>query len=328
MGNPIVRIYKDLPEEHKKLFNDYLALLKKFVRCGTELRFKVYSDLDGDRFVYATSDEPDTNFIECFYPGATVTRVDTIFIWSLPKFARQHEKVMIDMHCHLSRFFNDGIKSVRWIRQMYDLSVPLDEIFKHRERRRERKKVLQFQPFLSTDPENLEFFYEKMYLPYIQKRHNDAIILKKVFLQQDLKKNGELLFVKKDGLISAGSFCNQTGETYSMLILGLIDEKYADEGAVAALFYYGINRALEKKARFFDFGLSKPFIDDGVCIYKRKWGGRIHHDHETNHILYLKNIKKDGLIILDDGKLKVLSSAENEVCMRCCAEAGMELKIV
>jgi hypothetical protein len=328
MSNPIVRIYKELPEERKKQVSDYLSVLKKFARYGTELRFKVYSDLDEQKFVYLTSDEPDTNFIECFYPGATVTRVDTVFVWSLPKFARQHDKVMIDMHCNLSRFFSDGITSVRWIRQMYDLTEPIDNLFKHRERRRERKKVLTFTPSFSTDPEDLEFFYEKMYLPYIRKRHNDAILLKKVFLQQDLKKSGELCFIKKEALITAGGFCNHVGDTYSMLILGLMDERYVEEGAVAALFYYGLYRALEKKARFFDFGLSKPFIDDGVCIYKRKWGGRIHQDHETNHIMYLKNIRKDGLIVLDEGKLKVLVSPDNEACRQCCLEAGLEPKFI
>ena len=328
MANPIIRLYKELPDEHKKILNDYLAVLKKIARYGNEFRFKVYADLEGNTFVYATSDEPDTNFVECFYPGVTLTRVDTIFLWSLWKFARENENVMIDMHCSLSRFFGDGIISVRWIRQMYDLSVPIDELFRHRERRRERKKVLQFTPHFSSDPEDLEFFYEKLYLPYIQKRHNDAIILKKVFLLQDLKKGGELCFVKKDGLIAAGGFCNHVGDRYSMLILGLTDEKYNGEGAVAALFYYGILRGLEKKARYFDFGLSKPFITDGVCIYKRKWGGGIYRDHEIRRVVYLKNIRKDGLFVLEDDKLKVLVSDDNAVCKQYCSETGIEPKII
>ena len=328
MANSLIRVYKELPDERKKIFSDYLAVLKKFVRYGNEFRFKVYADLEGKTFVYATSDEPDTNFVECFYPGVTLTRVDTIFLWSLWKFARENENVMIDMHCHLSRFFKDGIISVRWVRQMYDLSVPLDELFKHRERRRERKKVLHFTPHFSSDPEDLEFFYEKMYLPYINQRHSDAIILKKIFLQQDLKTGGEVCFVRKDGLIAAGGFCNHVGDRYSMLILGLSDEKYNEEGAVAALFYYGILRGLEKKARYFDFGLSKPFITDGVCIYKRKWGGGICRDQELPRIIYLKNIRKDGLFVLDGETLKVLTSEDNAVCRQYCTDAGIAPKFI
>jgi hypothetical protein len=328
MANPVISVYKKLPEERKKLISDYLSVLKKLARCGTELRFKIYEDLDGKKLVYATSDEPDTGYIECFFPGVTVTRVGTVYAWSLRKFASQHDKVIIDMHSNLARFFTDGIISVRWIRQAYDLAIPLEELFKHRERRRERKKVLTFQPAFSTDPEDLEFFYEKMYLPFIQKRHSDAIILKKVFLQQDMKKGGELCFIKKDGQIASGGFCTHVGDSYNMLILGMADEKYVEEGAVAALFYYGLHRALEKEARYFDFGLTRPFITDGVCIYKRKWGGRIQRDPDTPRVLYLKNITKDGLIILDDEKLKVLVSEDNMFCRQHCSDAGIEAKII
>jgi hypothetical protein len=328
MGNPVISVYKKLPEERKKLINDYLAVLKKMARSGTEVRFKVYEDLEEKKFVYLTTDEPDTVFIESFFPGATVTRVNTIYLWSLRKFAREHDRVIIDMHPRLAHFFTDGIITVRWVRQAFDLSTPVEELFKHRERRRERKKALTFEPVFSKKPEDMDFFYDRMYLPFIQKRHSDAIIMKKVFLQKDLETTGELCLLKKDGQIVAGGFGNHVGNSYYMLVLGMIDEKYVEEGAVAAIFYYGIHRALEKKAAYFDFGLTRPFIDDGVCIYKRKWGGQIQRDPETSHVVYLKNIRKDGLVILDHDKLKVLVSAENTACMQLCSDIGLEAKII
>ena len=326
MSNPIVRVYKRLPEKTRKQISDRLTFLKKIARYGLELRFKVYEDLEEKRFVYVTSAGVDTNFIDGIYPGATVTRVDTIYAWNLRKFVRRHDNVIVDMHSCFARFFTDGIVSVCCVRQIFDLTRPFEELFCNKDMKRERKKAEQFQPCFSKDPEDLDFFYEKMYLPFVQRRHDDAIILKKVFLQQYLEKNGELCLLKKDGQVIGGQFCNQVGKTFFMLVLGLIDECYLKEGASAALYYYCIQRALEKKTRYIDFGLAQPFIFNGVVAYKKKWGGRIHQDYESNRVLYLKNITRDGLIILEDNKLKVLVSDNNTVCRDLAADAGMEVK--
>ena len=326
MGNPVVNVYKKLPEEKKKLINDLFSIPKKMVRYGNELRFKVYED-EGKDFVYITSDKPDTGFIECFYPGATVTRVSTVYFWSLRKFVDRHKKVMIYMHPHLARFCTDGLISVPWVRQVLDLASPVDELLNKRSRRKEIEKVIKFQPVFSTDPADLDFFYEKLYLPYMKKWQNDAIILKKVFFQNDLKTTGELCFLKKDDQIVAGQFCNCVRNSYVLVTLGVTDEAYVREGATAALYYYGIRRAQEKGVKYVDLGLSRPFIDDGVLNYKRKWGGEIQRDPENSHVMYLKNITKDGLIVLENNKLKVLVSMENEACKKLSIGAGMEVMI-
>jgi hypothetical protein len=165
-----------------------------------------------------------------------------------------------------------------------------------------------------------------MYLPYMKKWQNDAIILKKVFLKNDLQITGELCFLKKDDQVVAGQFCSYAGDTYSLLTLGLTDDFYVKEGATAALYYYGIRRAQEKGARFVDLGLARPFIADGVLNYKRKWGGQIRQDPDNRHVMYLKNISRDGLFVLEDNKLKVLAAEDNDVCRKLSSGAGMDVK--
>jgi hypothetical protein len=326
MGNPIVNLYKKLPEDKKKLISDFLSTPKKMVRYCNELRFKVFEDQE-KKFVYITSDEPDTGFIECFYPGATVTRVSTVYFWSLRKFVCRHDKVMIYMHPFLARFYTDDIISVPWIRQVLDLASPVEELLNKRSRRKEIEKVVKFQPVFSTDPADLDFFYEKLYLPYMKKWQNDAIILKKAFFKNDISTTGELCFLKKDDQIVAGQFCNCVRNSYVLITLGVTDEAYVKEGATAALYYYGIRRAQEKGVKYVDLGLSRPFIDDGVLNYKRKWGGEIQRDPENSHVVYLKNIAKDGLIVIENDKFKVLVSAENDACKKLSSGAGMEVKI-
>jgi hypothetical protein len=328
MGNPLAAIYKRLPEGQRKLVNTYLAFPKQIVRYGLELRFKVYEDLDEKKFVYITSDEPDTGFIEYFFPGSTVTRVNTIYAWNLKRFSRRYDKVIIDMHSHLAPFFTDGHISARWIRQGIDLTTQAEELFKIKWILREKKKAEKFQPLFSADPADLDFFYDKMYVAYLQKRFDDAIIVKKVFFQNYLGECGELLFLKKDDQIVAGALFDHVGNSYILLTLGVTDEKYVKEGATTALYYYGIKRAQEKGATYFDYGLSRPFVSDGVLKYKSRWGGRIERNHESSHLMYLKNIVKEGLIILEDEKFKVLVPADNEGYMALAAEAGLEIKKV
>jgi hypothetical protein len=165
-----------------------------------------------------------------------------------------------------------------------------------------------------------------LYVPYIRKRFQDAKLLKKVFFVKSLGKTTELCLLKKDDRIVAGCLFDHVGDRYILLILGVIDETSVKEGAISALYYYGIRRGLEKKAHYFDFGLSRPFIFDGVFTYKRRWGGAIERDPETNRVMYLKNITRDGLITLDNTTFKVLLSADNDALRALSADAGLEAK--
>jgi hypothetical protein len=313
MFDRIIERYRKSSDEKKKWVGHLFFPLKFLIKCINELRFDVYAISGTKNTVYLTSGEADPGFIEYFYPGSTIIPTGTIFIWSLHGYVRRHETVILDMHHSLARFFTDGIISVHSVRQVFDLVTPIDNLFNNRDMKRERKKIEKFQAVFSSAPEDLEFFYERIYLPFIQKRHKHPIILKKVFLEKDLGKTGELCIIKKDGEIIAGQFCNLEGDTYTMVVLGLADECYLKEGVNAAIYYSVIMRARERGATSVDFGLTRPFLSDGLLAYKRKWGGRIRRDQDTRHVIYLKNIVKDGLIILEHNKLKAVVLSDNDL---------------
>ena len=299
-----------------------LTLVRKFIRL---IHFNVYS-LSADKdAIYITSDEPDPGFIEYFYPGTTITPVKSIFAWSLGRYARNYSTAIIDMHPFLARFFSGGVFTVRWIRQEISLDTPFEELFTDRERKREQKKAVAFHYEISKDPADLQVFYDTMYLPFLRTRHQHPTILEFDYLLNNyLKKNGELLFIKKDGRVIAGGLCNLVGETYHLGTLGLKDESYINEGAIAALYYYGIRLAYERGAKFVDLGLSRPFLSDGVVIYKRKWGGSIRRDDKNNHVLYLKNLTKNGLIVLEQDKLRAVVTGDEVFFSRTYPDEGIE----
>ena len=302
-----------------------LAVLGKFLRL---VYFSVYEISPAGGAVYITSGEPDPGFISYFHPGAAITPVKKIFVWSLRNFIRKNHTVIIDLHPSLTRFFPDGVFTVPWIRQRLLLDVPFEELFVDRERKRERKKALGFEFALTRDPADLQHFYESMYLPFLRKRHEHPTILELDFLRTHfLEKDGDLLFIKKDDRIIAGGLCNLEGDTYSLATLGMLDEANAIDGVNAALYYYGIMMAYKRGATFVDFGISRPFLSDGVVMYKRKWGGTIHRDGKNNQVVYLKNLVRNGLIVLEDGSLRAVVRGDEVFYTRSYPDEGIERSV-
>jgi hypothetical protein len=324
MSKSITEVGKKIPVDNHGRGGIFfpLTMVRKFIRL---IHFTVYTLSAEKDAIYITSDEPDPGFIEYFYPGTTITPVKSIFAWSLGRYARNYSTAIIDMHPFLARFFSGGVFTVRWIRQEISLNTTCEELFSDRERKRERKKALAFPYETSRDPADLQVFYDTMYLPFLRTRHQHPTILEFDYLLNNyLKKNGELLFIKKDGEVIAGGLCNLVGETYLLGTLGLKDEAFINEGAIAALYYYGIRLAYERGAKFVDLGLSRPFLSDGVVIYKRKWGGNIRRDDKNNHVVYLKNLTKNGLIVLEKGKLRALVTGDEVFFSRTYPDEGIE----
>jgi hypothetical protein len=290
--------------------------------------YRVYEISPAERAVYITSDEPDPGFIPYFYPGASLVPVKKIGLWSLGRYARDYHSAIISMNPRVTRLFPGGVFTVPWIRQRLPLDMPFEQLFVDRERKRERKKALTFEFTVSRDPADLQCFYETMYLPFLQKRYEHPTILDLNYLRkQYLEKNGELLFIRKDDRIIAGGLCVLEDGTYSLATLGMREEASVIDGVNAALYYYGIMMAYKRGARYVDFGVSRPFLQDGVVMYKRKWGGTIFRDEKNNRVVYLKNLVKSGLIVLEDGQLRAVVRGDEVFYTRSYPDGGIERSV-
>lgn len=318
--------YRNLPYK-KKVWIARVLLPVKFVTTAvTSLIFQVYRISDDDGAVFITSIKPDTYFVRKFYPGATLKKTRTIFVWSLKSIIRRNERVIIEMHRNLVPFFKDGLITVPFVRQISGTGTPPEN---HKQFRKRKKNILKYAPEISKDPETLKFFYEKLYVPYIRGRHTDALIDDYSVLQYHAEKNnGEVLLLKREQEIIGGSFCTTIGDTYHGTYLGLIDDRYLREDAVSALFYFSLVRARELHARFMDFGDSRPFLLDGILGYKRMWGGHLTPNKSTNYYFYLKNVTKEGLIYLEHDKLTAQISRESAQSSQSYADSGVVVRII
>jgi hypothetical protein len=263
----IVQSYQKLPCERKLWITRFLSPVKLVFSSINGLFFHVYEISGDENAVFITSIEPDASFLEYFYPQATIKRTRTIFAWSLKGIERQYDTVAIEMHKELLPFFNKGLITVPFVRQRFDISKPPENL---KQFRKHKKNILTYGIEVSKDPGALAFFYEKMYVPYVQRRYKDALIEHFSKFQYYLKRNGELLLLKSGQEVVGGVFCKTVGDTYHMSNIGLIDDSYLKEDAMDALYYFAIVRAKEINARFIDFGESRPFLSDGVLEHKRR----------------------------------------------------------
>jgi hypothetical protein len=179
----------------------------------------------------------------------------------------------------LKRFHEwDGYILPVWSSLIINIDRPMDEICPSRMshfahiKRRIRKYKLTYE--ILTDNESLDDFINRFYIPYITKRHGDEAIISDLQSGWKSSSSAFLLAIKEDGVIVAASFNEKTGEYLKLLNLGLLDgdEEYLRHGAIGALYYYGILEGKKLGCKYFDAGLSRPFINDGLTKYKIGWG--------------------------------------------------------
>lgn len=324
MSSSIIASYRRLPCERKRLIAKIFSPVKPVWSLIKGLRFHIYQISGDGNPVFIAPSEPDILFLRSLYPGATLKKTRSVFVWSLRRIARTCDPVIIEIPGYLVPFFHDGIITPPLVQQGLEIDKP-PEKFKQFQKR--KKNILSYDIEVSHDPEMLAFFYEKMHVPYIQKRHRDGRIEDFSKLQYYAKKDGELLLLRKGDQPVGGIFCRVKGETYKLFILGLIDDSYLKEDAMGALYYYSMVRAREVKARFIDYGGSRPFLFDGLLEYKRMWGGNIGIDERNKHFFYLKNVTRDGLIFLENNKLMVEVSVETAKSINPGLYPGINIRI-
>ncbi|GAI05164.1 unnamed protein product, partial [marine sediment metagenome] len=140
--------------------------------------------------------------------------------------------------------------------------------------RKIKKNKLSFE--ITQDSSRFDDFYYKMYRPYAVATHgNRAIIIPYDHMKREFK-SGELLFIKKENQYIAGALLVYKKMQARDMFLGIKDGNfdYVREGAIAAIYYFQVRRIKEKGCKRVELGPSRPFLKDGVLLYKKKWGGR------------------------------------------------------
>ena len=187
-----------------------------------------------------------------------------------------------------------------------------------------RIKTHKYSYEISHDPAKFEYFYHHMYLPYISKRFGETTLLTNFHQMKRIFEKGHLLLIKQKNEYLTGSVNLIQDESIFPHYIGIKEGKteYLKQGALAASYYFTITWAKERGYKLIDFGQCRPFFNDGVFCYKKKWSMEI-ESKKSKRMKAIYGIKicnlnqgardflaRNPFIFIDQDKLKGLILTE------------------
>jgi hypothetical protein len=132
-------------------------------------------------------------------------------------------------------------------------------------------------PQIVSGSSQLFDFYKNMYVPYIHGVHGDRAFIESYPHIKKMFGNCQVLQIKKDDMAVAGCLFQVSKTKARLLVLGVKDgnRDFVKQGAIGALYYFTFKHLLERGYTSVHLGKSRAFLNDGILIFKKRWGLRI-----------------------------------------------------
>lgn len=261
--------------------------------------FKANGNSDGPGLTLLIAGRGDVSpfFLDRIYNAEPkATRQGRRLIWRIPSLENcQVNSVMIEAdRCFSALLSQRGFIAIpEWVLFTMDISMPVEKIIGAWKEREEEnlRKIRQYQYVWEVvcDRERLHFFYHKMYLPYIVPRFGKLALLASLGYMEHLLQKGELLLVKRGAEYVSGLLISTATSIPMLAFMGVKDGRtdYVKQGALSALYYYTILWAKERGYTGLDFGHCRPILNDGLFLYKKRWGMQIQRSNRKHRTLYI-----------------------------------------
>lgn len=176
-----------------------------------------------------------------------------------------------------------------------DMRFSFDDITKRMSRRRRRDikkiKTLNYSYAISkARDEDFNFFYYRMYLPYAKSRFGKGAYIKPYLESKTVyESRGGIIYVKNNGKPLAGILFNIQRKTLHAWSFGARegDQQLVDELAGEAALLFLIEWAKTQGIENLDYGVSLPFLREGIFSYKKEWGMNV-NEQRDNSVFALK----------------------------------------
>jgi len=179
-----------------------------------------------------------------------------------------------------------------WIRMTIELPPVWEDVvrnFRQTTRNNDLRLIRRngYRAGFTTERAAVETFYDTMYLPFVTHKHASGSIVasRRQVLRQASK--GQLLQVLRgDEVIVAGVICASDDILY-FLWMGIAPAHLDSppEGAISALYLFGIRYAFDNQCTTVDFTGTRAFLGDGAFRFKRKWGAMVEDTFSPSSIL-------------------------------------------
>ena len=231
----------------------------------------------------------------------SIERISTIFIWGIKRKLNYYSKDVDMVVVKTDRFFSNFLtkKGFIIIPEWIEMSMTIPGNFQNLVETlgSSAKKDIQtiqkydFSYEISNDSEKLDFFYFKMCLPYMMKRHG-KLALFNLIDYEDVNRNfrrGFLLFVKENEKYIAGSVIIMRKKIAYPVYMGILDDDlYLRQGVGASLYYFPLIWANKNNIKKINFGNTRTFLNSGDFQFKRKWGMTVENSNVFFGIYGLK----------------------------------------
>lgn len=219
-----------------------------------------------------------------FSSAADVDYLMRAFLWQVPSLVRQFVSEGEFVVCELNSLIpwrphaQYTFTTVPWVRQVLDISRPIDEILAamNHGRRTDIRSAQRygFSYERTHDPAVFDRFYHTMYVPYVTKRHGDRAIVEGYREKKRQFNRGGLILVRLDEQLAAGALYRVLDDTCRLGSVGVPEGcgHLVKEGAITFLCWSLVEWARHQGLRLFDLGCSRAQLKDGVFEYKRRWG--------------------------------------------------------
>lgn len=142
----------------------------------------------------------------------------------------------------------------------------------------EKAKRIMYDVEIKDDLNTFRFFYDHMYVPFIKWKHEEkGRIVSFATICHLAARGAKLLILTHDKQRIFGGIFLKENSIMRTYYAGLMKGKFSHihNGIMALSYYYMIQIAKKLDCKSIDFGTAPPFTNDGLYLYKKKWGMNI-----------------------------------------------------
>jgi hypothetical protein len=174
------------------------------------------------------------------------------------------------------------------------LEILISKMKRHRRRCVRTIQATEYTYEYTDSAEKFDFFYNRMYCPYISKTHGESTRLVSKEISEKIFQSGGLFLLKSEGKYVSGILFSKRNHTIECALLAISPDIGREIAGQAAL--YGLIKwAKEEGFTEIGYGETPPFVGDGLFEYKRTWGMQVKLLSERAFGIHLCNLT-DGVL--------------------------------
>ena len=234
--------------------------------------------------------------------------------------AAEADLVVVDVGATLAKVLKipHSLKVPRWIKQRAPIQGEWNAVLAglRRKTRMEAQRAIRrggYRARLRHGADHAGNFYEHLYLPYIGQSHGAAAetVPRRRFISESGKC--QMMELTRGDTIVAGAVLRPSGDTLSIVWagvnIGLPPEQLT--GVTDGIDYFTLRYAYAHGFRYLDMGPSRARLNDGLFLYKKKWGAEIFRSRYPQAAIFLapvnfgpavRGVFQGSRFIGDDGR--------------------------